>query len=391
MKKSDYGKPAKIYSNLFRLIIYMAVILLILVNNGCSGSIDSGKNQSAPDRKFCAAVWNMQALFDSTENGNEYEEYRESAGWTSEKYRARLLAAARAITQMRSIAENLPAANTEKLTAPDFIGLVEMENAEVLNDLLMGPLSQQGYIQSFYGSAPAMSLGLGVLSRYPLTETRVHSITTTGETIPRPILEVSLAPGGNSLVIFLCHWKSKVGGDDATESLRRASAAVISRRIRELKTEKPGTPVIIMGDLNENHDEFYRRGGKIPYALLPDDPGAALLADKNKNNNYFLIVSKEKPPKSTYFDKTNPVLYTPWETEITGGSYWYRDNWETIDHILMSAELFDNKGWEFGNALVLNAPPFTNTRGIPNTYNPKTGLGISDHLPLMLYLRAAPE
>jgi endonuclease/exonuclease/phosphatase family metal-dependent hydrolase len=232
-------------------------------------------------------------------------------------------------------------------------------------------------------------LGIGVVSRFPLTEARAHSITVDKETAPRPVLEVHLEPWGKPLVFFICHWKSKLGGDDATESLRRASARVIQRRLVELQTEKPQVPVIIMGDLNENHDEFYRSNGSSVTALRLDAREAAELAGTSGTQGDFLILSKEKPPNAGYFDSSIPVLYTPWENELADGSYYYRNSWETIDHFLLSDGLFDNNGWDFDTCLVLNQPPFTNASGTPNSYNPRTGYGLSDHLPLMLYLKEA--
>ena len=233
-----------------------------------------------------------------------------------------------------------------------------------------------------------MSLGIGVLSRFPLTDVRTHSITSGTETAPRPVLEVRVEPRGKPLVFLLCHWKSKVGGDDATEALRRFSAKVVQGRIRELKETEPETPVIVMGDLNENHDDFYRRSGSILCALLPDDPGAAALVEhKNSVFQDYLILSGRKPPRALSFPEGSLALYSPWGEEMTGGSYYYSGGWETIDHFLLSDSLFDDSGWEFSAGLVLDHEPFTVSGGTPNTYVPRYGRGLSDHLPLLLYLR----
>jgi endonuclease/exonuclease/phosphatase family metal-dependent hydrolase len=369
------------------------LLIVLFCSNGCEGIPLPANLKSISDKdgQFTAVIWNVQALFDGHDTGNEYAEFRESAGWTQEKYEARLLAIGQAILRMKSLSgqgknENQQA--TISVAAPDLIGLVELENSNILEDLLHGPLSKQGYVHSFFGNLPGMSLGIGVLSRFPLTETRIHSITINNQTAPRPVVEVHLEPGGEPLVFFICHWKSKLGGDDATEPLRRASAMVISRRLLELREEKPGAPVIIMGDLNENHDEFYRRQGTVLSALLPDEEDAALLAATQEGG--FLVLSKEKPPRAEYFDSSF-VLYTPWGNELMDGSYYYRDNWETIDHFLLSVELFDNKGWDYDTCQVLNMPPFTNAKALPNPYNPRNGFGLSDHLPLILFLRAGTE
>jgi endonuclease/exonuclease/phosphatase family metal-dependent hydrolase len=331
---------------------------------------------------------NRQALFDGEENGAEYEEYLESAGWSGEKYSARLNAIARGIDHIEQ-------------GAPDILGLVEVENAQVLEDLTQGALQKYGYRWSFFANNPGASLGIGVLSKFPLTQTRAHSFSDNAETTPRPIVEVWVQPQDTPLALFICHWKSKIGGDEATESLRRASARLVLRRLREI--EPLGVPALIMGDLNENYDEFYRQSGAFISALIPDDPRAADFAgindDRGENEDPessapekqmdFLILSRKKPPSTAYFGSEAVALYSPWENELTDGSYYYKNAWETIDHFLLNGAFFDEKGWDFDDCAVLNIPPFTNSRGFPDAYIPRTGAGLSDHLPLLLTLKSA--
>jgi hypothetical protein len=205
------------------------------------------------------------------------------------------------------------------------------------------------------------------------------------------MLEVWLEPAGQPLILFICHWKSKLGGDKNTESLRRASARVINRRMEEIRRDHPEAPVVILGDLNENHDEFYRQGGAYVSALLPDDPLAAGLAGEipagSKARDDFLIISGEKPPRAEYFPPGSRAFYSPWGIELSPGSYNYQNTWETIDHLLLSDTLFDRSGWDFDSCQAAAQEPFLNTKGYPNAYNPRTGFGLSDHLPLTLILK----
>jgi hypothetical protein len=232
-----------------------------------------------------------------------------------------------------------------------------------------------------------------MISRFPFEQTTLHSITCNGETIPRPLLEVRFRIEDTPLVCFVCHWKSKQGGADDTESLRKAAAQILLRRLQEIQEEDPALPVVIMGDLNENHDEFYRKDGLVISALLPDDPRAAELADYTSDASAkgvqkdFLILSQQKPPQSVYFASEAVVLYSPWGQELQEGSYMYQNSWETIDHFLLSPSLFDQKGWDFDACRVIKQEPFINAKGYPSTYNPRTGNGLSDHLPLELVLR----
>ena len=342
-----------------------------------------GSSGAEKPSSFIAAEWNVQALFDGEENGTEYGEFRETTGWSIEKYKARITAISKAIPQM--IGQD---------SAPDLIGFVELENAGVLEDLAGNELLKYGYGWTAFTNLPGSSLGIGFISRYPLLDVRSHSITVEKKTAPRPVLEVRLEPNGKPLVFLLCHWKSKLGGEDPTEAMRRSSARVVQRRLRELRKSEAETPVIVMGDLNENHDEFYRRS--VFSALLPDDPDAAEIALRDHKSSElssvsawpqdFLVLSREKPPVASFFPGDVPPLYSPWETELSGGSFYFRDQWESIDHLLLSEGLFNGQGWNFSDCRVVNTAPFTTASGAPGAYNPKSGRGLSDHLPLLLCL-----
>jgi len=366
--------------------------LLLVLAAGCAGCDISGAEEKAPEKQGSIAImtWNIQALFDGVENGTEYAEYTESADWNREKYQGRLNVIAKAIDGME-----------EK---PDIIALQEVESATVVTDLAAALSGRYGW--THFAVIPEMALGVGLLSRFPLSEAKSHSVNIAGEIAPRPMLEariaVAAADGASlALTLFVCHWKSKLGGDDATESTRRASARIILRRIRELMKTEPDLPVIIMGDLNENFDEFYRRSGAAISALLPDDPRAAefsglygldgddpgITARIGELQKDFIILSKNKPPAARYFPAGVVTLYSPWAEELQDGSYYYKSDWETIDHFLLSSQLFDGTGWEFESCEVVNYPPFVSAKGFPVAYNPRTGSGLSDHLPLLLLLK----
>jgi endonuclease/exonuclease/phosphatase family metal-dependent hydrolase len=367
-------------------VLLCAALLPALVT-GCVSCNIPGAENKAPENPASLAImtWNVQGLFDGTDNGTEYDEYRESAGWTREKYKGRLNVIAAAIGRLER--------------KPDIIALQELESAQVAVDLAAA-LSAQGYRWTYFANIPGMALGVGLLSRFPFAEARSHSVYIDGEIAPRPMLEAKINTNSDkaasdnaadSLLLFVCHWKSKLGGDDATESARRASARIILRRLRELAENEPELPVVIMGDLNENHDDFYRRGAKAISALMPDDPRAAEIAETQKD---FLILVKNKPPTARYFPSGAITLYSPWfaelrsEGEDSSGSYYYKNGWETIDHFLLSPQFFSGSGWDFENARILNIPPFTGAKGTPVAYNPRTGSGLSDHLPLLLLLKS---
>jgi endonuclease/exonuclease/phosphatase family metal-dependent hydrolase len=370
-----------------------AIIMLVLVFMQAACEIpENAESKNGSINSLSIMTWNMQALFDGIDDGNEYDDYRASTGWSAEKYQGRITAISASLGSMTSV--------------PDIIAIQEIESERVIGDLAAA-LSGRGFLWTHFANSPDMALGVGILSRYPFIDTTSHCININGDASPRPVLEVKIntdnsgagnAAAGKSLVFFICHWKSKLGGDAITEEARRASARIILRRMRELAEKEPGLPVIVIGDLNENYDEFYRRNGEAVCALLPDDPKAAELAGFKNDieinellcrelQKDFLIISKSKPPKARFFAGNPIVMYSPWADELENGSYFYKNDWETIDHFLLSHQLFDNYAWEYDTCTVIDYPPFASAAGRPVSYNPRTGSGLSDHLPLLLALK----
>ena len=360
-------------------LLFPAVVFLALA--GCTNSEtkpERGAATVAASGTFTLMTWNVQNLFDGIDNGFEYDEFKQSAGWSTEKYLGRINSISSAIRQIAPL--------------PDIIMLQEIESLKIFEDLARS--ISGGYSWSHFANNPGAVLGVGFLSKLPVSDTKAHSISVEGKTTPRPVLETRVKAGSGEFVIFVCHWKSKLGGDDVTESVRRASARVILRRIRELWENEPELGVIVAGDLNENHDEFFRQNAGIISALLPDDPFSAQLTgcvgvdgeDPSRQKD-FIVLSKNKPPEPVNFPDGSIVLFSPWLKDIEDGSYYYKNNWETIDHFLISKQFFNNSGLEYEKALTANFQPFTNAAGTPVSYNQRTGTGLSDHLPLLLTLK----
>jgi len=362
-------------------VLFLAAAVFIVLS--CCKFSGQETEEEETGRSIKLMTWNVNNLFDGKDNGYEYEEFRESAGWSAEKYLGRINVISAAIESVEPM--------------PDIIVLQEIESLAILDDIAK---SMSGdYSWSHFANNHGAALGLGILSRLPLSDSKVHSITIGSETTPRPVLETRIQSDEGAFIIFACHWKSKLGGDDVTESVRRASARVILRRIRELWESEPETGVIVTGDLNENYDEFYRREANVICALLPDDVHSAQLtgcfgedseaiADLQKD---FIVLSRDKPPEPVNFPQGTVVLFSPWISDLENGSYFYKNDWETIDHFLISGQFFNSSGLEYERVMIVNNQYFSNAAGIPVSYNERTGAGISDHLPLLLVLNITPK
>jgi endonuclease/exonuclease/phosphatase family metal-dependent hydrolase len=344
-------------------------LVFVLALSACSNS-EPGVTEDTG--VITLMTWNIHNLFDGVDNGDEYDEFLQSAGWSQEKYKGRINTISDAIGRISP--------------KPDILMLQEIESLVILEDLALS--LSNNYSWSHFANNPGAAVGLGILSRLPLTETKTHSITVDGETTPRPVLEARVQTQEGDIILFVCHWKSKLGGDDVTESVRKSSVRVILRRIREIYEDEPETGFIIAGDLNENHDEFYRQDASAICALVPDDSYCVKLSNvKIEGQKDFFVISGNKPPEPVHFPQESITLFSPWMRDLENGSYFYKHNWETIDHFLISGHFFNNSGWEYEKVIIANFEPFANSSGIPTPYNAKTGLGMSDHLPLLLTIR----
>jgi len=343
-------------------------LTVLLAAAGCSPSEAKAEKPAANPGTLTLMTWNVQNLFDGLDNGYEYDEFLNSAGWSTEKYKGKVNAISEAIGSVKP--------------PPDIIMFQEIESLGTIQDI--AEALSGGYVYSHFAKNPGAALGVGIISRFPLIEPKTHSITIGSETTPRPVLETRIQ-AEKEFIIFVCHWKSKLGGDDNTEKTRRASARVILRRIRELWEEEPDLGVIVAGDLNENHNEFFKRDAKVICALLPDDPYCAQLAGGIQKD--FIVLGKNKPPEPVNFPSETVVLFSAWMRDVEKGSYYYKNEWETIDHFLVSEQFFNNTGWSFEKAAPADFSPFVNAYGVPVSYNIRTGAGLSDHLPLLMTLK----
>ena len=315
--------------------------------------------------------YNVQNLFDAAEQGGEYHEFQ-SGRWDPARYAARL-------TRIASVLREAHPGGA------DVVALQEVENRRAALDLRdrLRDL-RYDYVVAFPNDGADLGLTLTpvVLSRVPVLRVRLHQVWHDGRYL-RPIVEVELDVGrGRSLFLFNNHWKSKRGGAQETAPARRAAAAVLAARLRELQRIDPLADVLVAGDLNENVDEHAVAG--YPTALAGISLGA--LDAPGRMVDTLAITGVSLDPRTP---AGRVVLYNPWlELDASErGSVVHRDLWETPDHFLLSAGLFDPAGvwYEAGGFAVIRDGLVSPATGHPRRW---TGTeGHSDHLPILLHLR----
>lgn len=246
---------------------------------------------------------------------------------------------------------------TEKSKAPAIVGFCEIEGLKAL-DIAMsyGRLSNRGYraVNLEYEDGR----GIATMMIYRPDQLTLIDSALVDCNVPekkfntRAILHCTFTHGKDTIHVMENHWPSKFGG--ATESIWRRE--YVANRLKSycdsIIAVSPNANIVILGDLNEG-------------------------ANSNEIHNILGATSE------------GPVLYNMSTKEPNGRfSYKYHEKWETIDHAIVSKNLYKKASpvFEVVSPTFLLEQDFYN-----NSYKPyrtyvgrKYNDGYSDHLPIKL-------
>ena len=335
MKTKDFRKPF-IRSGLS--VIFMASFF-IFISCGLYDSPDDEKTQ-----KIKVMNWNLQTFFDAEFDGNEYTDFKtKKSGWNQKKYEERL-------DRLASVIKTLDA---------DVVVMEELEKEAQLQDIanrLSGTFElSKTYHYAFFSGDSGSSIGCAVLSRFPIDEITAHTMDIRLEEkqpAMRAITQFTLNLNEQSLVVFVNHWKSKSGGAEESEIWRKRQEALLANLI--FKARKENKAVLAAGDFNRNISEFDYK------------------ASEDGKTNIIL------------HGKQDVEVYSPWFMEngtyMIPGSYWYKDEWERIDHFFACGpvEIRD---------FAAETGEWADGEGQPLRYQVWNGKGYSDHLPITCTVR----
>ena len=345
---------SKVFRNNLKVIFFIIPLIFF-----------SCVSESTDKTSITIITYNTGNLFDDIDNGTEYTDYDPGKGnWTTEDFHNKLDNIARVINQAYN-------------NGPDIVALQEVENEYTLNYLCNNYLS--GYDYRVMYPVKGSAVNCAIISRIKIDRTGVLVPAETNN-VPRAIIEVEVNMNGASLFIFNNHWKSKLGGAEETETERLISSALLAGRIKEILTRDPDADIIVLGDFNENADEYFETGMFYQTALMP----VAALAESDIVKSLFLTGEKD----STEISEQAVILYEPWYKISTDdyGSYNYRGKWQTPDHILLSSGLFNKESFFYseGDFDIVDKDFLVD----PDTgYPVKNGYAsyvYSDHLPLVV-------
>lgn len=313
---------------------------------------------------YGVAFYNQENLFDTINNNGKYDEEFSPKGarqWTGEKYWSK-------IDNMASVFKAM--ANKYIPTGPAIVGVSEIENITVLQDLVKAaPIREWNWQIVHYDSPDKRGIDVGLLYNPKFfkvlsTASRRLYVPSNPNFLTRDQLVVTGLLGGDKVSIIVNHWPSRLGGESQSSYLREAAAALTRSIADSLLREDPKAGVIIMGDLN-------------------DDPFNKSVKDVIGAKKY-----ENEVPEGGFF---NPF----WSFIDKGiGTLGYRGNWNLFDQIMISQNLLgkDRRTLKYWRAEVFNKPFLTNEYGQYKGYPKRTYAGgvfingYSDHFPTLIYL-----
>jgi endonuclease/exonuclease/phosphatase family metal-dependent hydrolase len=263
-------------------------------------------------------------------------------------------------------------------TAPAIVGLIEVENRQVIENLIQQPaLAKYNYGIVHYNSYDYRGIDVALIyqkKRFTVTNSEKKELKVYNEEgrreYTRDILVVSGLLDNEKVTIFMNHWPSRRGGEAASLPKRNAAAQLLKKQMDSVRTADPTVKLFAMGDFN-------------------DDPVSSSL----KNH-----LKAQANPKD--LSDTNPYLNLMYPLYKKGvASLAYQDAPNLFDQIIVSQNLTSKevtKEYSIYKTEVF-APPYLvnkegNYRGYPfRSWNGDqfTG-GYSDHFPAFVVLQKEP-
>ncbi|MDC6352991.1 MULTISPECIES: endonuclease/exonuclease/phosphatase family protein [unclassified Robiginitalea] len=311
------------------------------------------------------AFYNVENLFDTRDDSLTADDSRTPEGedrWTEERYRVKL----------RRIAGVLSDIGRETaMRSPDLIGLCEVENREVLEDLLgQEALRTKGYGVVHYDSPDRRGIDVAFLYKKacftPIESTSRRLLlydTRNRRRFTRDQLLVYGALDGEPVYLSVNHWPSRSGGVAATEAYRRAAASLQRDILDSVLRLDPNARFVSMGDYN-------------------DDPtDASIRFTLGSGSSRDSLASRE------FFNPMEPLFLAG------SGSLAYGDRWNLFDQLMFNGNWFrDTNGYRFWKARVFRPDYLLTSSGPYKGYPFRTYAGgsyqggYSDHLPVYAFL-----
>lgn len=145
-------------------------------------------------------------------------------------------------------------------SAPVIVGMVEIENRQVIQDLISQPaLARYNYGIVHFNSYDPRGIDTGLIyqkGRFKVTnavkkELKIYNEEGRRE-YTRDLLVVTGELDGDKMAFFVNHWPSRRGGEAVSLPKRNAAAALLKKQMDSVKALDANFRLIAMGDFNDD-------------------------------------------------------------------------------------------------------------------------------------------
>lgn len=288
-----------------------------------------------------------------------------SKNWNSKNYNHKLGNLAKVISELGAKYTN---------TAPVIVGLIEVENRQVIEDLIKQPaLAKHDYGIIHYNSFDARGIDVALIyqkRRFTPTNSLKKEIKIYNDdkrSYTRGVLTVTGFLDNEKVAFFMNHWPSRSGGEARSLPKRNAAAVVLKQQMDSVRLADPTTKLFAMGDFN-------------------DDPISSSL----KNYLKTALTPKDLSPETPYLN----LMYPLFKKGVA--SLAYQDAPNLFDQIIVSGNVIaDQVGQDYSvYKTEIYAPAYLinregNWKGYPlRSWNgDKYTGGYSDHFPAFVVLQ----
>lgn len=344
----------------------LALSLLLLILASCGTTQQTSRQGAGSDKQYTSyavAFYNVENLFDTVDDPSNRgdDEFLPTGpyNWTETKYERKLDNIARVISQITR--EHTP-------MGPAFIGIAEVENRKVLEDLVSRDAVKNMGLQVIHEDGPDRR-GVDVAALYnPNIFTLISyesvpfiSLKENPSFVTRDHLHVTGLLGGERIHFIVGHWPSRYGGG-ASNYLREAAAKTVNGIIAKIYETEPDANIVIMGDLN-------------------DDPTNSSVMN--------VLGAKSKRSEVGYEGLYNPS-YSLFQQGV--GTLVYQDKWNFFDQMIVSHGLLREPGLRLWKMEVFSPEYLIRQEGRRKGYPHRSFEdnsfidGYSDHFPVLIYL-----
>lgn len=145
-------------------------------------------------------------------------------------------------------------------TAPAIVGLIEVENRQVIEDLVNHPyLKKYNYGIIHYNSYDYRGIDVALIyqkRRFTPTNSLKREVKIFNDNghreYTRDILVVTGLLDNENVALFMNHWPSRRGGETASAPKRNEAARILKKEMDSIRMKYPSTKLIAMGDFNDD-------------------------------------------------------------------------------------------------------------------------------------------